>query len=117
MEDLFEDVLNLKGVKGVLLLSFDGDIISKHFPIPVSKDPEKWDWESFVAALEGVKETELVFENSRIYIRRSDLGYLLVILDRQTPVAMLRLNCDILLPSLKPATSSKGIKRFFKKNR
>jgi hypothetical protein len=30
------------------------------------------------------------------------------------PVAMARLNCDILLPSLKPDMASKGIGRLFK---
>jgi hypothetical protein len=31
------------------------------------------------------------------------------------PIAMMRLQCDILLPSLKPAQAAKGIRRLFKK--
>jgi hypothetical protein len=31
------------------------------------------------------------------------------------PCAVIRLNCDILLPALKDLRSTKGIKRFFKR--
>ena len=115
MKDLFKEVMGMDGVKGVLLLSFDGEIIFKQFSSSPGSEPEKRDWGNFVASLEGMRETDLVFDNGRIYIRRSDLGYLLVVMESVVSVAMLRLNCDIILPSLTPVKGSKGIKRLFKK--
>lgn len=115
MKDLFKEVMGMDGVKGVLLLSFDGEIVFKQFSSSPSKEPEKKDWGSIVASLDGMRETDLVFDNGRIYIRRSDLGYVLVVMESVVSVAMLRLHCDIILPSLTPAKGSKGIKRLFKK--
>jgi len=63
----------------------------------------------------GMRETDLVFKQGRIYIRRTDIGYLVVLMGLFVPIAMMRLQCDILLPSLKPAKAAKGIRRLFKK--
>ena len=115
MQELFRDVLNLTGIRGVILMSFDGKLIFKHSKNSDGDIYDKWSWKRFVAILEGIKETDLIYEKCRMYIRRSDLGYLLVIMEHQAPIGMLRLNCDIILPSLKPMNSSKGLKRFFKK--
>lgn len=115
MEDLFKEIMGMDGVKGVLLLSFDGEIIFKQFSSTPSTEPEKRNWESFVDSLDGMRETDLVFDNGRIYIRRSELGYLMVVMEGVVSVAMLRLNCDIILPSLTPVKGAKGIKRLFKK--
>ena len=117
MQKIFRDVLSLKGVNGVILMSSDGAVIFKHFQKSAEDLSDKWSWKKFVGALKGIKEADLIYEKSRIYIRRSDLGYLLVIMERQAPIAMLRLNCDIILPALKPANASKGLKRFFKKGK
>ena len=115
MQELFRDVLNLTGIRGVILVSFDGKLIFKHSKNSDGDIYDKWSWKRFVGILEGIKETDLIYEKCRMYIRRSDLGYLLVIMEHQAPIAMLRLNCDIIMPSLKPMNPSKGLKRFFKK--
>lgn len=117
MQALFKGVLDLAGINGVVLMSFDGRIIFKHSNNSDNGLSDEWSWKKFAGALEGIKETDLIYEKCRIYIRRSDLGYLLVIMERQAPIAMLRLNCDIILPSLKPVNSPKGLKRFFKKGK
>ena len=114
MHDLFHDILNTKGVKGVLLFSPSGDIIFKEFIAPVDEKPESTDWRFFVESLEGTRETDLVFEKGRIYIRRSEMGYLVVLMALFVPIAMVRLNCDILLPSLKQQKSGKKLGRILK---
>jgi hypothetical protein len=115
MKELFKDILNMEGVKGVLLLSLQGDIVFKEFLTPLHQKLESRDWKHFVGSLNGVRETDLVYENARIYIRKTGSGYLLILMDFFVSAAMVRLSCDILLPALKQMKGSKGFKRLFKK--
>ena len=115
MKELFKDILNMEGVRGVLLLSTQGDIIFKEMSAQTPQKTESQDWRQFIESLNGIRETDLVFENARIYIRKTGLGYLLILMDFFASAAMVRLNTDILLPALKPVKGSKGFKRLFKK--
>jgi len=114
MRDLFNDIFNIEGVKGLMLLSFTGDIIFKELHA-VHEGVENRDWRLFIESLAGMRESDLIFEKGRLYIRRTDIGYLVVLMGSFVPIAMMRLQCDILLSSLKPAKAPKGIRRFFKK--
>ena len=115
MKEIFQEIIKMDGVNGVLLLSFEGSILFENYsetgPLPTGGR----DWLGLISALDGAREADIIFEDARIYTRRSEVGYLMVLMSSSVSVAMLRLNCDILLPSLKPAPGSKGIKRFFKK--
>ena len=117
MNELFNDILSTKGVKGILLFSFSGELIYKKLVSPIKEQPEHRDWSFFIESLEGMRETDLVFEKGRIYIRRTELGYLIILMALFVPIAMIRLNCDILLPSLTQSKSGKKIGRFFKKSK
>ena len=118
MKELFRDILSIDDVKGVMLFSFKGELIFKEFLYPLSEEPEtrEW-WPLFIDSLQGVREADIVYENSRLYIRKTDLGYLLILMGLFAPVAMMRLNCDILLPSLEKVGVTKGLVHFFKKKR
>jgi hypothetical protein len=115
MRELFNDILNMEGVRGVMLFSFSGDLIYKEFIYTLAEEPENRDWSLFIESLEGMRETDLVFEKGRLYIRKTEIGYLVILMGPFVPIAMLRLNCDILLPSLRPAKPPKGMRRFFKR--
>ena len=115
MRELFNDILNIDGVKGLMLLSFTGEILFKELNHVVHENVENRDWRLFIESLADVRETDLIFEKGRLYIRRTDIGYLVVLMGSFVPIAMIRLQCDILLPSLKPVKAAKGIRRFFKK--
>jgi hypothetical protein len=118
MKELFRDILSIDDVKGVMLFSFKGELVFKEFLLPLSEEPEtrEW-WPLFIDSLQGVREADIVYENSRLYIRKTDLGYLLILMGLFAPVAMMRLNCDILLPSLEKMGATKGLVHFFKKKR
>ena len=115
MRELFKDILNTDGVNGVMLFSFRGDLIFKEFRSSVKEDPEGRDWSFFIESLEGMRETDLIFEKGRIYIRRTEIGYIVILMALFVPIAMIRLNCDILLPALKPPKPGKKFGKFFKK--
>ena len=117
MRKLFNDILNTEGVKGVLLFSFSGKLIFKEYVSRIDAEPEHRDWRFFMESLEGMRETDLVFEKGRIYIRRTEIGYLVILMALFVPIAMIRLNCDILLPALKQSKSGKKFGRFFKKSK
>jgi hypothetical protein len=115
MRELFTDILHTEGVSGIMLFSLKGDLIFKELSSAVNEDPEQRDWSSFIQSLEGMRETDLVFEKGRIYIRKTEIGYLVILMALFVPIAMIRLNCDILLPALKPYRSGKKLGRLFKK--
>jgi hypothetical protein len=117
MRELFADILQTEGVSGVMLFSLKGDLIFKEFSSSANKDPEQQDWRSFIQSLEGMRETDLVFEKGRIYIRKTEIGYLLIWMALFVPIAMIRLNCDILLPALRQSIAGKKFSRLFKKRR
>ena len=115
MQELFNDILNTDGVTGVMLFAVNGELVFKSFPKAIKEAPEQRNWRFFVESLEGMREADLIFEKGRIYIRKTDVGYLIILMALSVPIAMIRLNCDILLPSLKVQKSGRKIGRFFKK--
>ncbi len=115
MRELFNDILGTDGVTGIMLFTAKGELLFKEFLTAVKEAPEQQDWRFFIESLEGMRETDLVFEKGRIYIRKTEIGYLVVLMALYVPIAMIRLNCDILLPSLQPSKSGRKFGRFFKK--
>lgn len=115
MQELFKDILTMEGIKGLMMFSFGGEPVYREFNQGPPEGIESRDWSLFIESLAGMRETDLLFKKGRLYIRRTDIGYLVVLMGRFMPIAMLRLQCDILLPSLKPAKSAKGIRRLFRK--
>ena len=90
-----------------MLFSFTGDLVFKELNHTALEDIANWDWSLFIESLAGMRETDLIFEKGRLYIRRTDIGYLVILIGLFVPIAMMRLQCDILLPSLKPAKTTK----------
>jgi len=119
MEPDFQEILHLDDVKGIMLVSREGDLLYQQSMVPElsSVRLESRDWTPFLKALEGTREADFIFENVRLYVRESAGGYLMVLMGHFAPIAMVRLNCDILLPSLKQVHSSKGLGRFFKRKK
>jgi hypothetical protein len=115
MQELFKDILNTDGVMGVMLFAANGDLLFKELSTTVKQEPEHRDWRFLVESLEGMRETDLIFEKGRIYIRKTDMGFVVVLMALYVPIAMIRLNCDILLPSLKSSKPGRRFGRLFKK--
>jgi hypothetical protein len=115
MKDVFADILNLEGVNGVLLFSSGGEVVFQAFRSSLPEEPasREW-WPLFIDSLGGIREADLVFDMGRIYVKRSEESYLMVLLSPSASIAMVRLNCDILLPSL-GQYKSKGLRRLFKR--
>ena len=118
MKESFQDILGMADVAGIMVFSINGELLYKEFSSPLPEEPEKKDWWGlFIASLNGIREADLVFERNRLYIRKTDLGYLMILMGIFAPVAMVRLNCDILLPSLKQPKAARGLGGLFKKKK
>ena len=115
MRDVFKDLLAVDGVRGVLFFTPSGEPLFEEFNIGGSAPAAVGDWFALVASLGKAREAELVFERGRVYVRRTAAGVLVVVMGLIAPCAVIRLNCDILLPALQVQRSAKGIKRFFKR--
>jgi len=115
MRDVFKDLLAVDGVRGVVFFTPSGERVFEEFNIGGSASAAAGDWYALVTALGKVREAELVFERGRVYVRRTAEAVLVVVMGLIAPCAVIRLNCDILLPVLKQQRSAKGIKRFFKR--
>lgn len=115
MKDLFKDILEINDVQGVLFLSFDGKILFKGSVSYLPEGLEDLNWLDFIRSLEKVVEADLVFESSRFYIRKTIAGYIFVIMGDLALIEMVRLNCNILLPSFEQIKKKpKGLGNLFK---
>jgi hypothetical protein len=114
MQHPFSSILATAGVKGTILLSIYGDILFERFTSPIEGAAGGMDWKPLVGAFAQIHEADIIFDELRIYLRKAEPGYLLVFTEASAPMAMVRLNADLLLPALKNRTAPKGLKRFFK---
>lgn len=114
MHELFRDIAGLQGVRGVVLLSLTGETLYERFHTAGDKPMLSRNWRQLLDALANVNDSELVFANGRLYVRKTAAGYILVVSSQFAQGAMIRLHCDILLPELAKMKSKKK-KRFFKR--
>ena len=75
MKEIFNDILAMEDVRGVVVSSFEGEILFTEPPLEIDKYLPL-----FIRALGGMREADLIFEKSRIYVRRTDTGYLVILL-------------------------------------
>jgi hypothetical protein len=116
MKEHFSDLLKTNGVEGVVFFSKKGDIIFEEFNDSATPEATRFDnWQAVASTIVNVREGDLIFERGRLYIRKTEKGFLLVVMSLATSIAMVKLNCDILLPHLNKSSESKGFKRFFKR--
>jgi len=112
MKEIFKDILAMEDIRGVVVSSFEGEILFSEPSLEIDKSLPL-----FLGALGAVREADLIFEKSRIYVRRTDMGYLVVLLGLFASGAMLRLHVDMVLPSLKDRGKGKGLRSLFRRNK
>ncbi len=119
MKDIFKDLVGIEGVHGAMVLDPAGVLIAKRFSDRYQTDTsaiEAFNWEPFVSELGELTEADFVFDQGRIYLRKLQNGFFLVIMDDIAPIAMVRLNCEILMPELDSMKNfGSRIGRIFKK--
>lgn len=114
MEKVFKDILAIPGVWEVLLTSSEGKVVCRagggnHTGTGACFPQDRLDTRGF----EGLAETDLFFEDARLYVRPAPSGYLMVLMDPKAPAAMVRLSCDTSAAALKNGSNGKKRSRFF----
>ena len=105
----------MSGVYGLVYLSLDGRVLFESIdPHWVSLAKDDRDWSQLMPMLKDMREADFIFANGRLYLRASDQGYLLVIMGPIVTIAMVKLNCDIILPQLNAAPPVGKRKRLFR---
>ena len=116
METLFKDILAINGVHSIVLLSGEGRIVYDSETGKNKGASQRYtNWRKLLDAVQNAREADFVFESGRIYLRRTTRGYLLVSMHSFASIAMVKLNCDIVLPQLNSPKDSKGLKALFKR--
>jgi len=119
MKDIFKEVMGIEGVRGLLIVSNGGGVmLAKSSPDFKSEAErlEKINWLPFMTEMGGIKDAELIYDSARFYIKKFEDGYLIVIIGDNAPISMVRLNCEVLLPSLaKMQPTSKKIGNLLRK--
>jgi hypothetical protein len=116
MKELFEQILSIEDVQKVMLFSFEGELtFHEQQAAPSGAAEVSPAWQGFIRSLAGIREADLIFDKGRLYIRRTDLGYLIIVMGIFAPAAMVRMNCDMLLPSLKQTGRGKGLRQLLRK--
>ncbi len=105
----------MDGVYGLVYLGPDGRVLYESIdPHWISLTKDDRDWQQLTPVLQMTREADFVYEKGRIYLRAADQGYLLVIMGPVVSIAMVKLNCDIILPQLntaQPASRRRGLFR------
>jgi hypothetical protein len=116
MKKAFDDLLHTKGVLGVVLLSLNSKVLYKEYSGGRIEDrlPDEA-WRQFAETLDQVKEADIIYHLRRIYLRRTADQILLVLMETDAPMAMIRLKTDTILPQLPRMQKATGLGRFFKR--
>jgi len=94
MKEMFQALLNVDDVKGVVLLSLKGDLVQSQVDGIPDESIASVDWHQIVQSMNNAHEVVLVFKNWRIYIRKTAIGIVMVVLGWFAVMAMVRLTCD-----------------------
>jgi hypothetical protein len=115
MQNRFQDLLRIGGVKGAVLFTLSGQRVCAEFTVGGDNVDNAGDWFALAACVDNVREAELVFERARLYIRRSTEGVLVVLMGLMASTGMIRLTSDVLLSTMRAQEPVRGIRRFFKR--
>ena len=118
MKDLFEEVLKMEDVRGLIFLSPEGDVRFSSFVQDSQVDPQKIDWfPQFLDRIASMKEVEFLYDWSRLYVRNGKRGVLFIWAKLNANMAMIRLNCDVSLSNWEQSGSIGSQKRggFFRR--
>ncbi len=116
MKEVFNDILGISDVKAAIFIDANNEIKIEGYTTSPEPNLNPLDLAAFINTIGAHSETEIHFDNLRLYIRKIKTGHILVITGFNVQMAMVRLNCDVLEPLIKSKFEKPtGIGRFFKK--
>jgi hypothetical protein len=114
MKKIFQEIIELDHVKGCLYITKEGHVAHSHFLSPPAISVESHNWQTFIKVLGNISEAEILFEKSRIFMRKTNTGYLLILVEPYAILSLMKLQCDIFVQKLNDYKPT-GLSRFFNK--
>ncbi len=119
MKNIFKDILSKSNVEGVIFFSNKGKILfmniasdttSKTFNLP---EPD-----ALIPIMQNIKkakEIELYFETKIIYLRFVENGTVMILLNKNSNSAIIRLILESIISQIEQFKEAKGLKKLFKR--
>lgn len=116
MKALLRELTAIDGVRGAVVLDPSGNTVAQSLSDPALVPLTPAEGASIVRTFGDIGEAELVYEHFRVYMRKAGSGLLQVFMDESAQMAMVRINCNILIPAIEEKMNRpKGLARFFRK--
>ncbi len=116
MKAIFDDILEINDVKGAIFIDENNEVKIESYTVSPAPKLNPLDLSAFMNSLGANMETEIHFDNLRLYIRKIETGHIILMTGYSAQMAMVRLNCDVLAPLIKAQFEKPtGLGRFFKK--
>lgn len=114
MEEIFQEIMEMDHVRGCLFISKEGKVVYSQF-LPEAMVPfESHNWLSLIHALGNISEADILYENAKLFLRKSNSGYVLILTEPYAILSLIKLQCDLLIQKLNDY-KPKSVSRFFKK--
>jgi hypothetical protein len=116
MKALFQDILHMDDMKGVVILDPNGAVLFHEFLQDQVPDLKNLGRLARVPEVRKTREMELLYEHDRLYLRTLGTGLIIVWTGVFASMAMVRLSCEVLIPSLETTLAAKGWRRLWKRS-
>lgn len=100
MNKIFAELTAIEGINGIVYLGKEGRILHKEFFQRAMATIDESIFADLADPGAVSDEMEFVFENGRIYLKKTEDGVLVLFLSGFAPVAMVRLQCDLIRAKL-----------------
>ena len=105
----------MDGVQGMVLLSGEREVLFESLDkTRFLPNKSTFSWKTILKPLDDIHEMDLVFEEGRFYMLKTEIGVFIICMNLSVSIAMIKLNCDIIIPEFKKLQSCKGMKKFFR---
>lgn len=118
MDKLFNEIISIDGIIGVILINNSNLVEYKKFSdfsIKYNSEFDKFvqnsiNFEILKSVFDLSNENLLIFDDLRLYVKKILNNYLIVAMKLYVPMSLIRLNCQILEPQLEKKLT--GVKKF-----
>jgi len=114
LRERFQGILELQDLRGVALFSRDGIVLFEDWrgaPSPLGSAAAAFPLVTTI--LEGHPGAEVTFTRGRVCLRDTALGPLVAVAGPSAPAAMVRLQLDLVVPTLANKPAKKGFLGLF----
>jgi hypothetical protein len=121
MKDIFTELNAIENVHASIFFSANGDLViyeptekSELTREMIEDYSSSLDWKSIHKRFKEITEAELLFSKYRVYMRKAEHGFIIILMSLMAPIEIVRLNIDLIMPEINSLKKAKGFGRFFK---